>query len=143
MKNRAYVQSYLENRKQLVSWEGFESTEMTIRHGIPQESILGPLLFVISMNDMPLHIDSEAETELYADGTTIMASADVNCIAGLEESLNMCTANLESWAIMNKLPLNEEKTKVLTITGKRLVKKITRLPNVKINGKQLDNVNCA
>ena len=138
-----WFQSCLENRKQLVSLEGFESTEMTIRHGVPQGSILGPLLFVIFINDMPLHIDSEAETELYADDTTIMASADVNCIVGLEESLNMWAENIESWAIMNKLPLNEEKTKVLTITGKRLVKKITRLPNVKINGKLLDNVNCA
>ena len=138
-----YFQSYSENRKQLVSLEGFESTEMTIRHGVPQGSILGPLLFVIFINDMRLHINSEAETELYADDTTIMASADVNCIAGLEESLNMCAENIESWSIINKLPLNEGKTKVLTITGKRLAKKIMRLPNVKINGKQLDNVNCA
>ena len=81
-----WFQSYLENRKQLVSLKGFESTEMTIRHGVPQGSILGPLRFIIFINDMPLHIDSEAETELYADDTTIMASADVNCIVGLEES---------------------------------------------------------
>ncbi len=44
---------------------------------------------------------------------------------------------------MNKLPLNEDKTKVMTITGKRLSKKIDRLPNVILNGKQLDNINCA
>ena len=44
---------------------------------------------------------------------------------------------------MDKLSLNEEKNKVLTITGKRLTKRITRLPNIKLNGKQLDNVNCA
>ena len=67
----------------------------------------------------------------------------VNCISDLEESLNICASNIGTWAIMNKLPLNEYKTKVMTVTGKRLSKKIDRLPNVMLNRKQLDNVNCA
>ena len=73
-----WFQSYFESRKQLVSLDGFESTEMSIRHGVPQGSTLATLLLVIFINDMPLHIDSETETELYADDTTIMTSADVN-----------------------------------------------------------------
>jgi hypothetical protein len=47
------------------------------------------------------------------------------------------------WALMKKLPLNKDKTKVMTITGNHLSKKIDRLPNVFLNGRLLDNVNCA
>ena len=56
----AFLKSYVELRLQIVYINGEYSTEGVIRYGIPQGSILGPLLFCIFINDPPLHITSDA-----------------------------------------------------------------------------------
>ena len=75
---------------------------------------------------------------------TVTASADVKDLATLNSSLNKCVAEIQLWASANKLPLNEDKTKVLTITGKRHAPNTKRSDiDVIVNGKQFGNVNCA
>ena len=65
-------------------------------------------------------------------------------ISQLELSLNTFVSEIQLWANANKLPLNEEKTKVLMITGKRLAPKLRNLPNVTTDGvKTLKIVNSA
>lgn len=93
-------------------------------------------------NDLPLY--TSAQLDLYADDTTVTASADVKDLATLNSSLNKSVSEIQLWASANKLPLNEDKTKVLTITGKRRVANINRSDiDVIVNGKQLSNVDCA
>ena len=59
-------------------------------------------------------------------------------------ALNKSVSEIQLWASANKLPLNEDKTKVLTITGKRCVANINGSDiDVTVNGKQLSNVDCA
>ena len=87
---------------------------------------------------------TSAQLDLYADDTTVTASADVKDLATLNSSLNKSVSEIQLWASANKLPLNEDKTKVLTITGKRHVANINRSDkDVIVNGKQLGNVDCA
>ena len=82
--------------------------------------------------------------DLYADDTTVTAFADVENLAILNSSLNKSVSEIQLWASANKLPLNEDKTKVLTITGKRCVANINGSDiDVIVNGKQLSNVDCA
>ena len=65
-------------------------------------------------------------------------------LAILNSSLNKSVSEIQLWASANKLPLNEDKTKVLTITGKRCVANINGSDiDVIVNGKQLSNVDCA
>jgi len=86
-----------------------------IKHGVPQGSILGPLFFTVFINDLPLHVSS-SEIDLYADDTTITSSADCG-MGRLQDSLNTSVLEVFNWALANRLPLNEKKTKVLTVKG--------------------------
>ena len=121
----SWFQSYLSDRRQFVSMSEKESTTSIIPHGVPQGSILGPLLFILFINDLPLHVSS-ANTDLYADDTTLTCSVNWMDMDRLQISLNAAVSETVHWATANKLPLNEKKTKVLTICGKRLS---NRIPN--------------
>ena len=66
------MKSYLGNRTQVVSVNGKLSNAAEINYGVPQGSILGPLLFLLFINDLPLMLsDNIYCTDLYADDTTI------------------------------------------------------------------------
>lgn len=81
-----WCQSYLLNRKQVVRLSGKMSSEVVMKYGVPQGSILGPLFFILFINDLPLHVTSQID--LYADDTTIRDSSDFSNISDLELSLN-------------------------------------------------------
>ena len=132
----------MSSSKQAVYLSGAESFESLVKHGVPQGSILGPLFFIVFINDLPLHIRSQID--LYADDTTIATSSDFRNISQLELSLNTSVSEIQLWANANKLPLNEETRKVLMITGKRLASKLRNLLNVTTDGvKTLKIVNSA
>ena len=137
-----WCRSYLSDRKQVVCLDGNKSSEAFMRHGVPQGSILGPLFFILFINDLPLHVSGTID--LYADDTTISASADVNNIPSLQSSLKTSFGEIQQWAMANKLPLNESKTKVLTVTGKRLAPRIQQdaLVILGTSLKALTNVDC-
>ena len=86
-----------------------ESTTSIIPHGVPQGSILGPLLFVLFINNLLLHVSS-ANTELYADVTTLTCAIKLMDMHRLQTSLNAAVSETVHWATANKLPLNEKKT---------------------------------
>ena len=66
------LRSYLSNRKQFVEYNDFVSDSKSITCGVPQGSILGPLLFIIYVNDLPTAIN-HFETIIYADDTTLFS----------------------------------------------------------------------
>ena len=111
-----WCRSYLTGRKQVVHLSGKESSGAPMERGIPQGSILGPIFFILFINDLPLHVSSQED--LYADDGTLAASAHFNNLLELELSLNISANEIRHWADSNKLPINESKAKVLTITRK-------------------------
>ena len=68
-----WFKSHLENRKQFVSVGGSDSGESDLTYGVPQGSILGPILFIIYINDLP-EISKMAKFILYADDANIIVS---------------------------------------------------------------------
>ena len=112
---------------QLVYLGGCFSDVALMKRGVPQGAILGPLFFTVFINDLPLHVSS-SEINLYADDTTSTSLANCGSMGRLQESLNMSVSEVFNWALANRLPLNEKKTKVLTMKGKRLSTKINNNP---------------
>ena len=104
-----WFESYLLRRQQFVSYFGKVSNYQDVSHGVPQGSILGPLFFIIYINDLPLHIQTtDVEIDLYADDTTLMSSADIDAIGcDLRSKINQVWLEVENWANANKMPLNE------------------------------------
>ena len=138
-KSLNWFRAYLNERLQLVSMGNIESPTACVRHGVPQGSILGPVLFIAFINDLPLHVSS-AQIDLNADDTTVTSTANYGSVDILQSSLTTAISEVDQWATANKLPLNESKTKVLTVTGKRLSTRIGHDLAVVVNGKQLENV---
>lgn len=114
----ALMKSYLNNRVQVVNINGKKSNTGIITCGVPQGSILGPLLFLIFINDLPLYLsDTVSSTDLYADDTTIYdMQADLKTLkANLQKALII----LHEWCKQNGMLLNTEKTKVMLVTTRQ------------------------
>ena len=70
-----WFESYLRSRTQYVSLNGCDSNQQECNYGVPQGSILGPLFFILYINDLPIHLN-EANIHMYADDTNIDAVSD-------------------------------------------------------------------
>ena len=102
-----WFESYLSNRKQYVFHNGESSILKNITCGVPQGSVLGPLLFLIYINDLP-NISNILQFFLFADDTNIYYEADTP--DELELIINKELKKLHNWLIVNRLSLNIDKT---------------------------------
>ena len=116
------LKSYLTNRKQYVTYGSVSSDLMEITHGVPQGSILGPLLFIIYVNDLS-HATNIFNTILYADDTTLVACLENfnknkdAPISEIENQLNTELQKVNEWLNLNKLSINTSKTKGMIFTS--------------------------
>ena len=101
------IKSYLSDRYQCVEFQSFRSKLQKVSIGVPQGSILGPLLFILYINDLP-NACAEASTLLYADDTAIFFEAENT--AALQNMLDTSLPLLCRWFQINKLSLNTKKT---------------------------------
>lgn len=109
-----WFSSYIRNRSQAVTTNGFTSTWMSIPSGVPQGSLLGPLLFVIFINDIATCF-KHANVLLYADDTKIFMA--VNNMAECQK-LQSDLDNFVNYSNLNKLDLNISKCFSMSFTRK-------------------------
>ena len=134
-----WFQNYLKDREQFVSINGVESEKIKIVCGVPQGSVLGPLLFLLFINDLPRA--TEFLTLLFADDTTFQIS-NINTET-LYEKANFELEKASVWFKANKLTLNVKKTKFMLFTEKNLQTDVNTL-QIKIGDRIVEQVgtNC-
>ena len=109
-----WFESYLSNRKQCVSYNGVKSSMKPIKCGVPQGSILGPLLFLIYINDL-INVCKKSSPYLFADDTNLFVNG--NNLEDMVNSLNHELHDISLWLKVNKLSLNIKKTHYMVFTS--------------------------
>ena len=112
----AWLKSYLMNRKTFVSVNNTLSSNLcSLIRGVPQGSILGPLLFLIFINDLPN--SSLLSTYLFADDTSALAKG--HNLQNVGSFMNRELQHLGTWLRANKLAINTSKTKIIVFANNR------------------------
>ena len=108
-KYHAWLTSFLKGRKQFVYLNNAYSYETEVASGVPQGSVLGPLLFVIYINDM-VHLINSSQLQTFADDTKIAHQiTSVQDKNSLQEDLNV----IKKWSNSNNMELNENKFELI------------------------------
>lgn len=110
-----WVAAYLYNRKQFVSIGNYSSNELSVTSGVPQGSVLGPLLFLIYINDIVNEIFPPIQIRLFADDCIVFNEV---CSLNDQLMLNSNLQNILSWCGRWGMELNKEKTVYMSITKK-------------------------
>lgn len=132
-----FFRSYLFQRSQYVSVNKRDSGPLTVCRGVPQGSILGPLLFLVYVNDIS-KLSLNGKLFLYADDTALFYSSPSchqNCV-----NAEIDLAQLNAFLTANRLSLNAKKTKVIHFRTQRNVGDSETMPIVKLNGLPIETV---
>ena len=133
----SWIGNYLTNRKQKCSVNGKTSDVGRVTCGVPQGSILGPLLFLLYINDIDTDL-LHSNVLLYADDTVLYSNHDNEAVAHAWMTEDL--AKLTTWFKMNQLTVNIEKTKIMMFGTRNMLKK-SRSLDVYIAGTKLKYVN--
>ncbi|PIK52724.1 putative RNA-directed DNA polymerase from mobile element jockey-like [Apostichopus japonicus] len=113
-----WMKSYLANRTQCVIVDQNLSKDVTLATGVPQGSVLGPLLYTLYV--APLHdliISANMQTVIYADDIQLFTSFHPDHCSDAIQKIQNCIADVKSWAISNNLFINDSKTEILHATS--------------------------
>jgi len=130
------LESYLSNRKQYVASSSLKSKFENIDTGVPQGSILGPLLFLIYMNDFAKCTDHFTMIN-YADDTALITSLNSPNLSTNNNIINQELKNITKWLLANKLVVNVSKSKAMVFSTKH---RQINLPEINLNGERVDIV---
>ena len=129
-----WFKDYLTGRSQYVMYNGFKSSNSEIKCGVPQGSILGPLLFLLYINDLAT-VSEACFSISFADDTNMFISG--KDVQAMSEKLNSDMENIRQWLCCNKLSLNVSKTHYMVFAPKN--KHVDDL-NIRIQNTNIERV---
>ncbi len=127
-----WFRSYLNNRRQFTCMSDVQSSLADITCGVPQGSVLGPLLFLVYINDIGNAVAYQ-KVKLFADDTNLFVFGDN--ASTVETDTNACLSALSNWFLCNKLSLNLSKTCYMIFSNKPCVDL-----NLSLNGQIIERV---
>ena len=131
-----WFRNYLTTRTQTVNFGNVLSTNSNVDYGVPQGSILGPLLFILFINDLPQCLEN-CSISMYADDTVIYYSAAI--LKSVQTVVQDDMDKIALWMVDNELLLNESKTKTLLFGTRQKLGEGADF-DININGTKLEQV---
>lgn len=132
------IMSFISERKQFVDLNGSFSSNLRLSSGVPQGSVLGPLLFILYINDLPSVLNDMCKTFIFADDILLLFRTERVFSDLLECNVNFCLSNIFQWTMSNSLVVNPVKTKAMLFgSSNRYISNL----NLHINNYQIELVN--
>ena len=130
-----WIISYLTNRQQYVVVGDAASSMVPIKTGVPQGSILGPLLFLIYINDLA-KVTNFFKFILYADDSTLSCKFTPDALPNIHNEINNKLEIVSNWLTANKLSVNISKTKYILFSYKNKIE----IPTIKIGQGTINSI---
>ena len=129
----SWFESYITTRTQYIAVNGHRSEPTTISFGVPQGSVLGPILFVLYTTPLADIISRHSILHhSYADDSQLQKSASPEKIPDLINDMQSCISDVKSWMTINKLKLNDDKTEVMILSSPHMRHKLKIPDNMTI-----------
>ena len=110
----AWIKSYLTNREQRVTINGVTSEAIALTIGVPQGSVLGPILYILFTSPMSATMEEYSmDRQSYADDNQLYKSALPAFLPALKSEVEQCYVSTKNWMSTNRLKLNDKKTEIL------------------------------
>ena len=119
----SWFKSYVTDSSQFITIDSKHSDHLPIKQGVPQGSVLGLVLFLLFVNDIPLHL-SHSSIDIFSDDTILSANMHWTDIPSMVQDINSDLDDINEWSAQNRMIINTDKTKFILITGKRVENKL-------------------
>ena len=136
-----WFNSYLTNRYQVVRIHSSVYDPLPVECGVPEGSILGPLLFSIYVNDLP-EVPRHCSTECYVDDTKLFVSFNLHDSQRIVQEMNEDLLQVRNWCFGNRLLLNPDKTKLIVFGSRQMTSKLHEF-HLSLLGKDISPVQSA